>query len=410
MPQENNITVVTGTRGNSHVANGPLTTSVVNTLVPDLLLSEIDRRIVKIRPSSTPLDQISRLAGCRRCRSMVVDYYSVDTKPSGTKVRSTKVVDNMFMISTEHDAIFAESETVMFPDTYTDGGEPLVGYVVGRDLKDGVLVLPVNVETLDDVIFPAAGHGIVRMGRAAGELDVQTPQFEALPRKATNYCQIFKAQVEESTLQKLTNKEVGWTFNDQEEVAVIDMRQGLERNFLFGAKARIKHPTTHEEIMLTGGIWYQTDHQFEYDTEDTLTEEFIVDLTRHAFEGASGSLRKVLVAGTGLIDRLNKIGFTRMASTNDSVTKWGIDFTELHSKFGTLFVVHSETFDQCGCPDNGMVIDPQYITKYSFIPMQAERLDLKSTGVRNTDAVVITEASCLVLRYPNAHLKVIGNR
>lgn len=393
-----------------HVANGPLTTSLTNNLVPDLLLSEIDSRIVKIRPSSTPLDQISRIGGCRRCRSMVVDYYSVDTKPSGTTVRNAKTVEDMLIVSTGQDAIFAQSETVMFPETLTEAGEPLVGYVVDRDLKEGVMILPVNLEEGEEIPLPESGHNIVRMGRAAGELDVQTPQFEALPRKDTNFCQIFKAQVEESTLQKLTNKEVGWTFNDQEEVAVIDMRQGLERNFLFGAKARIKHPTTHEEIMLTGGIWHQTNHQFEYDATAPLSEEFIVDLTRHTFEGASGTLRKVLVAGSGLIDRLNKIGFTRMASTNDSVTKWGIDFTELHSKFGTLYVVHSETFDQCGCPDNGMVIDPQYITKYSFIPMQAERLDLKSTGVRNTDAVVITEASCLVLRYPNAHLKVIGTR
>ena len=410
MPQENNTTIVRGSAGNQHVANGPLTTSLTNSLAPGLLLSEIDSRIVKIRPSSTPLDQISRLAGSRQCKSMVVNYYSVDTKPSGTDVLSANLVDNLLQVSTEHDAIFAQSETVMFPDTVTAEGDPLVGYVVNRDITGGVLILPVNVAEGVQVPIPANGDSVVRMGRAAGELDVQTPQFEALPRKATNFCQIFKAQVEESTMHKLTNKEVGWTFNDQEEVAVIDMRQGLERNFLFGAKARIRHPETHEEIMLTGGIWHQTEHQFEYAADTALDEEFIVDLTRHAFEGASGSLRKVLVAGTGLIDRLNKIGFTRMASTNDSVTKWGIDFTELHSKFGTLYVVHSETFDQCGCPDNGMVVDPQYITKYSFIPMQAERLDLKSAGVRNTDAVVITEASCLVLRYPNAHLKVIGVR
>ena len=38
-------------------------------------------------------------------------------------------------------------------------------------------------------------------------------------------------QVEQSTLQKLANKEVGWTFSDQEEVAIIDMRQGMEKNW-----------------------------------------------------------------------------------------------------------------------------------------------------------------------------------
>jgi hypothetical protein len=58
------------------------------------------------------------------------------------------------------------------------------------------------------------------MGRAASELDVQSPQFEALPKKSRNLCQIFKMQVEQSTLQRLANKEVGWTMSDQEEAAI----------------------------------------------------------------------------------------------------------------------------------------------------------------------------------------------
>ena len=37
-----------------------------------------------------------------------------------------------------------------------------------------------------------------------------------------------------------------------------------------------------------------------------------------------------------------------------------------------------------------------------------ETLDLRRSGVRNTDAVVLTEASCLVLRYPQSHMRVIG--
>ena len=37
-----------------------------------------------------------------------------------------------------------------------------------------------------------AGTRLVRMGRAATELDVQTAQFAALPQKDSNHCQIFK--------------------------------------------------------------------------------------------------------------------------------------------------------------------------------------------------------------------------
>ena len=86
----------------------------------------------------------------------------------------------------------------------------------------------------------------------------------------------------------------------------------------------------------------------------------------------------------------------------------GIDFSEINSKFGTLYVVHSEVFDSCGHDNDGLILDPDYVTKYSFIPLKVESLDLKGSGVRNVDATVITEASCVVLRHPKAHIRVIG--
>ena len=71
-------------------------------------------------------------------------------------------------------------------------------------------------------------------------------------------------------------------------------------------------------------------------------------------------------------------------------------------------MLHSEVFDQSGHPNDGFIIDPDYITKYVHIPFNAEKLDLRLSGQRNTEAVVLTEASCLVLRYPNAHLRLIA--
>ena len=89
------------------------------------------------------------------------------------------------------------------------------------------------------------------------------------------------------------------------------------------------------------------------------------------------------------------------------MAKWGIDFTEMRSKFGILYVLLSEVFDECGMADNGMIIDPEYLQKYSHLPFGTEALNLKSAGVRNTDALVLTEASCLVLRYPKAHVRIV---
>ena len=46
-----------------------------------------------------------------------------------------------------------------------------------------------------------------------------------------------------------------------------------------------------------------------------------------------------------------------------------------------------------------------------FAPEQTttdgRRVEIIDTGQRNTDAIVLTEASCLVLRYPKAHMRIV---
>ena len=417
--------LIAGTSGGSHVVGEPLTTELTRQGSPTLLRNEIDERIVKIRPMATPIDQLSRWGGARSCGSMIVDYYSVDTKPTestlaeeytqSTSGSGTRPVASLIVNDPQ---IFEPSETILVPSIsgYDDENRPcgsLVLYVVSRnDDDDTINVVAVNgyyTAGLNKTVVPSMPEGtkLVRMGRAAAELDVQTAQFEALPVKRQNYCQVFKTQVEQSTFQKIANKEVGWGFSDQEEAAIIDMRLGMEKNFLFGKKARITDTRKKSEVFLTGGIWDQTDRTYNYNLGE-LTQDNIVEMTKVAFTGNAGSSRKILIGGTGLIEALNKIDYTKVISSGDKVTHWGIDFDELRSKFGTLYVLHSEIFDQCDHYNDGFIIDPNFIQKYCHVPFRADRLDLKKSGVRNTDAVVVTEASCLVLRYPSAHVRVVA--
>jgi hypothetical protein len=404
--------IVAGVVGKGeHVVDEPLTTDLADTASPGLLRNEIDDRIVKIRPMSTPLDQISRYGGARLCGSMKVDYYSVDTRPTEDVTTEAYISRGSTTgaqdLSVKTPQIFDPTTTILVPSVKSSSGGSLVLYVTDRN-KDHITIVAVNNKNDSGENFVPnipSGTKLIRMGRAAAELDVMTAQFEALPKKDTNYCQIFKAQVEQSTFMKIANKEVGWTFSDQEEAAIIDMRLGMEKNFLFGHKAIITDDNKGESILLTGGIWNQTDNTFEY--ESLSSEDALVALCKKAFTNNAGSSRKVLIGGTGLIEQLHKIDHSRVLSADQTVTKWGLDFTEIHSKFGTLYVLLSEVFDQCGMPDGGMVIDPEYITKYSHVPFRTERLNLRSAGVRNTDAIVITEASCLVLRYPGSHMRIV---
>lgn len=399
----------------THVTSQPLTAAITEAAQPGLLRSHVDERISRIRPSSTPLDQISRMVGARKAGSMKVDYYSVDTKPGQTTTSKAVTAQSVsyaeaFDLSVNDVSLIAPSETVLIPQaTVTVDGKTsvLVGYV-SEIVKSQISVIPVvadNAETVQISAIPA-GAAVVRMGRAAGELDVQTDQYAVIPAKDYNYCQIFKAQVEESLLQRLSDKEVGWSFSDQEESAIVDMRLGMEKSFLFGERSRLPL-ASGSDVLLTGGIWNQAGKEYEY-TKGELDEDALNEIMRKAFTLGAGSDRKVLLAGSGLISALSRLDKVRVVTDANKKVVWGIDFDCVTSKFGTIYVKLSEIFDLCGMPDNGIIIDPEYITKYSHIPFSAERISFRKQGVRNTEGVVLTEASCLVLRYPDSHMRIVG--
>lgn len=409
------------------MVDGPLTTTAAREASPELLVNEVDSRVVKIRPMATPVDQISRMIGARRASSMIVDYYSVDTRPivayitgapeaiAGQAVGSG--TPKAFIIHTSNDRIFSPTETLMIPaseqDTESGIAESLIVYVneVLTGSQGGVKVTPLNyVRGADGPEVPAlkSGWEVVRMGRAAAELDVQTAQFEALPVKDQNYCQIFKIQVEQSVYARLSAKEVGWSFSDQEEVAIMDMRMGMEKSFLFGSKARFQDPVKYDEVLFTRGIWNQAGSDIDLNLTD-MKQGALLEMMKSVFTGdAAGSPRKILVGGADLILAINKMDTTKVITAGDTVTRWGIDFNEIRSKFGSLYVIHSEVFDQCGHETDGMIIDAEYLTKYTHVPFRVEVLDLKKSGVRNTEAIVATEASCLVLRHPKSHFRIHG--
>ena len=190
-----NRNLVPGTAGGLHVAGAPLTTTATRAASPDLLVNSIDRRIVRINPSSTPIDQISRIAGTRHASSMVVQYYSVDTKPTETTIRTTwnpnkKMTSEGYGIpmdiSVEDTSIFEVSETVLIPDAIDADGCPVVVYITEICDAHKMMVMILNPTGEGRLLksgIVEQGKKVIRMGRAAGELDVQTPQFQTPTRK-----------------------------------------------------------------------------------------------------------------------------------------------------------------------------------------------------------------------------------
>lgn len=395
--------------GSIHVVDAPLTNRLVDEVAPGLLVNDIDSRILKLRPMASPVDQISRQAHIRPCSSMKVDYYTTGTPPGFSLTSTPLSIQGRFPDSLEIEVqepdIFAPTDTVLFPE-FDGASGPLVAYVIGVG-KTGLELKIVNPPSLSDAVIPV-GSKVVRMGRAAAELDVQTRLSMAVPSKRSNFCQIFKAQVEQGALYGSEHKEAPVSFSDQEEIALMDMRLSMEKSFLFGTALRFTADPRNGDTYLTQGIWSQAGKTYRFHLENGLFRSGeITSMFEKAFTGVCGSSRKILICGsefmTLLSDSVENIKY--MLSTQ-TVMRWGLQFREMVTNFGTLYVILSEVFDQCGYGCAGMIIDPEFIVKYVRQPMTLEPLDLRSAGTRNCEAAVITETSCLVLRHPAAHMRL----
>ncbi len=184
-------TSVTPSAAGAHVTDGPLTVSAAREGSSSLMVNEIDSRVVMVRPMATPVDQISRMVGARPASSMVVDYYSVDCKApetslSGaiTKIAGGKYSDyQTYSLKVADPDMIAVTETLLVPSVLSgeSGEEPLVLYVVATDKSSTtpITVICLNMKSSDQgqTSVGQLGASVVRMGCAAGELDVQTPQL-----------------------------------------------------------------------------------------------------------------------------------------------------------------------------------------------------------------------------------------
>ena len=401
----------------------------------ELYTKDIDQRIIKIRPMATPVDQISRYAKSQPSKSFEVKYYSVGTRPikcvttkqineqsSGASVELPVDDANMFTLD---DTIRVVGVKAKFNDkgiAYNQDDEntpDLVLCVCGRNESTSMPVVYAvngnkdgNGQTIYLPSIPS-GTTLVRMGKACGELDVQTGRFNNIPTPEIQYCQNFMIQIEQSTFDKIADKEVNWSFSDIEEDGIYDMRLAQENTYLFGAKNVINHPTKNGmNTWFTGGIWYMAGKDIEvgeWDAEKqcaVISDDNLVDISKDLFVGTViGNKRKIMFCGSDMLSALSKIKSDKFRM-KDTVEVWNLKFKSWETDFGEILTVHHELFDANGMSDCAFALDPEYLTKKTHVSWSRNILDLKKAGIRNTDAVVIQEVACIYLRYAKAHARM----
>ena len=411
---------------------------------PQFLQKDIDQKIMKIRPMSTPVENISRGIPSKSIDSMITKYYSVGTRP--VKTTLTAAVE----AQTSGESVVldvADANLFTVDDTIRVVGVKAVTDEKGKlyDAKQGVVPdLELCVCGFDNarnmpVVYavngvdhngqssyvPAipAGTTLIRMGKACSEIDAQTGLFTNLPTAEEQYCQNYMIQIEQSTFMKLWKKEVEWDWNDMEEEAVYDMKLTREMSSLFGAKNVIRHPSKkNQETYFTRGIWWmagkdvsvgswknveevQADGTKKVVQKFEISDDDLVDISKDLFVGCATSGRKVLFCGSELLQALSKIKSDKFR-LKETVEQWNLKFKSWQTDFGEILTIHHELFNECGMADCGLAIEPDYLDKRVFIPYSRSVKDFKTSGIRNTDGVVLQEVSCLVLKNAKAHARV----
>lgn len=414
------VTVDGTDRVGKHVTGETLTTEIIKTESPDLILQDIDDRITKISPYKNPIDQIARLAGRKmKATGMEYKHYSIDIAPIedvllSQLTESGSSVTNYLPVSNPDLFNVSDTITVAGVKGYDATGanvtdKDLMLYVAGKDSSSPqkLLVYPINGKLVGAKItvptIPSATK-VYMLSTAAIEGDIRSYTNAALPTPETGYLQIYKMEVGESTIAQMSKKEVNWSLDDQIEIGINKLRAGIEKSSLVGIKGKTAITGLASPVYTTGGILWDITKEFEF--PENPTDNDMIDFSKFIFKGQSGSDKKIMLMGSDFNASISKVpGVIKQLEAKNTEVHWGLTWSMITTNFGTLAAKPYDLLDTIGRSNECIIIDPDYLDKWTLIPFGSKDLDLKSAGLYDGDVNVTTEVSSICLRYKNAHCK-----
>jgi hypothetical protein len=388
---------------------------------PNLVLDQIDKEVVKVRPMNVVLDTIGRnVKSVTQSKSQEIRHYAIDAIDLTTTLNTAHIADNATQIALDlkDNTIVANDQTLIcigvkgfIPGTSTQSSKDLILYVTGKNDAGQPIVKAVNGSGSTGII-PAIPKDtvIMRAGRALSQTQLQTDAYSGNPTDVGQYMQKFGAQIEEDTLRKIVETEVDWTFSDIEEEAIYDMRRTQNVSYWLGEKNKLHITNSRskkaEDIYFTEGIWSQAGKQIALGrTTTTLTSADLVKLMKHTFTGNESGTTKLIIYGSDFLEAVENVEFTRNVTVGTKSQAYGLEFSSIISKFGTLQGIHDKTLDDMGMADKAFILDADFLRKWTM-GWQVKDLDFKSNGEKDVDGRSLIEISALVLKNPNAHSRV----
>lgn len=395
---------------------GPASAAVKGALTAEalsdaaLLDNDLDRLIVKVRPTDFPLDTFSReLKNTQRVRRSECGGYEVGTRDiSDTVVEAYKGGDDTINLKVGKKAMWQKNDTILIPGILGGDGNPLMLYVAGKDSATSTLQVVAANPVADVIPAIALESGLIRLGKAMSEIDAQTEAFSALPSPRLNFTQIHMAQIEESVLAGLQKKLVNFDFSTQKEQAVWEMRRGMEFTNIFGNKSLIVDPVTGKKVYTSAGVWNQVTAESEYDQTTAPTNKTFTSMSREIFDGNNGSDRRLLMAGSGFIEWLAQVpNYAKQIEAKNVEVIHGVKVLKIITDFGELLVRPMTNLFLGTYADCAIALDMSYIVKYVQEELQTKDLDLDASGQRRVKAQRLLENYALFVENLPVHRKFV---
>lgn len=294
-----------------------------------------------------------------------------------------------------------------------DSGNPVQCLI--KSIADDKLTVQ-RVGTLSATLPTIAEDYILqRLSPAVSELEASVEGFSVQPSDRKYYNQTHMTQVEESVIHSLLKKKVAMGFSVYKEQTIWDFKRGMELCNLFGVGGLSKN-AKGELVHLSTGIWWQMSESssIPFWTESSgnihaMTDQEWNAIGKAVFEGNNGADRRLLFAGSGLLEQLANVkSYQKQLEAKNTEMVLGLRVYKIETPFGELLVkpmgsLFEGYFSKCG-----MVIDPNFVKKYIMEPLQTTNLDLNKTGQRRVDnAVRIHETYSLFLENLPCHRKLV---
>lgn len=408
-----------------HMNGNPMVTDTARLVESDFIVDDVDRVVVKQMQSGFPIDQICRYIPSMKKTSMRYEFYSIDERPikstmaaaytAGAAGEAVITVNNANMFRATDTILVKNVAAVAKPASGTDSRSaveksPLRLFVVERVSSTQLKVIALNgAVSGNQTIVPSIPDEteIYRMGNAAYEGDVQTNIFSAMPTKRERFMQIFKTQVSESTIMGLSKKEADFSFDDQAELALRDLRKRIEISYIFGTQAYRYDQTAEKWVYTCGGILEQMlegSHMLQYNPANLTEEVLLKDLVQPIFLGNSGSPKRYIFAGSEFVSTVALLpGIQKQMDANQVERKYGVDWKTIQFMTWQLNMYQHPLLDEFDMSHCAIVLDLVYVQKAVFRSLSQDVLDLVKSGTFDGRSTVWTEISSICLKYPETH-------